>query len=199
MKILNITGTTLILLLTSAISSGSMAATLDKFEADVTIFNKTPYTLELRKSLVVYDKDKHPRGEFQLDTNFLARDQLIQPGEQIKIGHSKSRKYGIAGRFLFQFKDTEESFYAHYSFDKNENGDTWFKLQDAQGHAYPLASVRMLNTFKLHRRHAYKKRSHRSSIVLSTDDAAVACINDSDCSADTFRKALVIPKGRTEL
>ena len=199
--------TTWPLLLTSLLSTASLAGYFDRFHYTTSVVNKTPFFLTLTDSGLLFNRVESA-SRFTCRDDLVARNYRLPPGVSTLVGDGSSQDNSVDGYFLFAIGDTGKSFELYYHLvadchlvaDHHLAADrcheSWASLMDSDtGDTYFLMATDMSNACQRQARFPWFVPleawtcTNNASIHLMTDDEAVACIEDSDCTSDSHYRA----------
>ena len=166
-------------------AGGTAPPGLDTVRAVTRVANQTPFSLTVVGHYII-DSGPGFRRWFSFNRQLVDQDYTLLPGDAFPVGYSQSLNKTAEGMLLFNIGHTAEYFCIHYSFGKTRPADTWITLTDSlKEERYLLVSMAVAHDFAARAQPlpgtAYE---HSSTLTLSMDEAAVACLQQGDCSRE---------------
>lgn len=116
----------------------------DSFGGSLVVDNQTPFTLKVLSCRMIVDAIG-PRGHFQSDDRFVARNSTIPADSGSVIGFVQSRNNKIEGQLLCRILETRTPFYVHFRISRQGAVPTWIRVLDTdRTRRHPLVSALLL-------------------------------------------------------
>ena len=122
-------------------------------------------------------------GKFVFSDRFKSEELSLMPGEERYIGFGESHTNEVEGYFVFQMRDTDQAFVAHYRFAEDWDDDTWIRLEQLENYQpYPFVSVSTIRSCEVMKGlFSGIHYQHTCAVTFFMDDLDAACIADHRC------------------
>ena len=116
----------------------------NSFGGSLVVDNQTPFSLKVLSCRMIVDAIG-PRGHFQSDDRFVARNSTLPADSGSVIGFVQSRNNNIEGQLLCSILETRTPFYVHFRISRQGAVPTWVRVLDTDGaRRHPLVSALLL-------------------------------------------------------
>ncbi|CAM3713778.1 hypothetical protein [Parendozoicomonas haliclonae] len=198
-KVLLTAATTLLVLAVQPASAGKF----NTFEGTLKIENQTPYSIQVTGQRMEQNK-RGSKGTFTFDDLFINSNSTIYSGATTLVGTGSSQENKTEGHLLFTIGETGEEFDFHYRFGKDNDDNTWARINLPQTFAeiqrqeapkrHPLMNAKMIRTCKKGsgRYHMGTSLKHDCTVTITMDQPLSDCLSNRNCSVPKMLSELKI-------